>query len=130
MFYILFDVFVKSPAVALPCQPPFPLGFTANTDHQRARALQQDCGPQSGSMPPIGFQSWAVESAVRGVVDSESGLISRPFLVNCWCRTDLGAFQKQADSLYRAVTHHTHNTLHVLGSSYLDIACLLLLVRR
>ncbi len=32
--------------------------------------------------------------------------------------------------LYSAVTHHTRNTLHVPGSSYLDLAGLLLLVRK
>jgi hypothetical protein len=32
--------------------------------------------------------------------------------------------------LYSAVTHHTHNPLHVPGSLYLDLASLLLLIKK
>jgi hypothetical protein len=61
-----------------PCRPPpFPLGFTAMTDHSRVGEVRPGCGPQSG-MAPVRFQSVSSPGPcrVREVADSQSGPFS------------------------------------------------------
>ncbi len=78
--------------------PPLLLSFTANTDHPRAGEVWPGCAPRSGAAMLrilIGPKLWRVQ----GVAGSQSGLISRSFLVDRWRRTDLGEFPKLADSI-------------------------------
>jgi hypothetical protein len=123
------DVFVRSPATA----PPADLqhGFTVITDHPNKGKVWPGCGLQSGVSPviiPIGFRSQAVESAGGWQVRTRAASLA----LSKWTVDEAphrsGQFSKTG-RLYSTVTHHTHNSLHVPGSSYLDPAGLSLLVR-
>jgi hypothetical protein len=113
IFDVLFDVFLSEvqPRCCPADPPPFPFGFTANTDHQRVGELRLDSSPQSGSAPLIGFWSRAVESTGGdgfAVGPDLSLFLSEPLLLHqSWRVPETGR-------LYSVVTHHTYNTLHVL----------------
>ncbi len=119
----------KSAAVP-PSQPPLPLGFTSNTNHPRGEEVWPGCGLQSSVTPVImliGLWSRAVESTRGGrfVV----GPVLLLFLSGPLAPHRSGQVPKTG-RLNSAVTHQTCNTLHVPGSSYLDLAGLSLLVRK
>jgi hypothetical protein len=122
--------FVRSSAAAPPCRSPLLLGFIAITDQPRVGKVRPGCGLQSGAAPvitPIGFRSQAVESAGGGGFAVGPPLmlfLSGPFALV------LSGQAAKTGRLHSTVTHHTRNTLHVPGSSYLDLVSLLLLVRK
>ncbi len=114
-------IFVRSPEAAPPCCPP-PFGaFTAYTDHSRAGEVWLGCGPQSSPAPfriPISFRFRPVKSA------GGSGFAFGPDLLlflSGLLPPHRSGWVPNTSRLYSAVTHHTHNTLYVLGSLYLDL---------
>ncbi len=123
-------IFVRSPGAVPPYRPPLPLGFTAITDPPRREKSGRAVVRSLGATPviiPIGFQSRAVASEWGGrfAVGLPLSLFLSGPLTPYWSRqvTEIGR-------LYSTVTHHTRNSRHAPGSSYLSLAGLSLLVRK
>jgi hypothetical protein len=78
MYFLTFFCQKSSRGVALPT-PPFPFGFTANTDHQRVGELR----PDSAVVPNLARRHLSVFGPglwrVQGVTGLQLGLISRSF---------------------------------------------------
>jgi hypothetical protein len=129
--HTFWHIFNRNPDAAPHCRPhPLLFGFTANTDHPRAWEVQPGCGTQSGTGPvrtPISFWSRAVESAGGGgfAIRLDLSLFLSGLLAPHRSRQG-----PETGRLYSAVTHHTHNTLHVRGYLYFDLDGLSLLVRK
>jgi hypothetical protein len=124
-------IFVRSPAAEPPCYPPPPSAVLLLLQTSpRAGEVQPGCGSQSDAVPvriPIGFWSRALESEGGGgftVGPSLSLFLSGLLALH---RSEQ---VHETRRLYSAVTHHTSNTRHVPGSSYLYLVGLPLLIRK
>jgi hypothetical protein len=120
---------VRSSAAAPPCWPPPSARFYCQyrpPKGRRSPAGLWSAVCRGAAIIPIGFQSQAVESVGGG------GFVVEPvlslFLSGLLALHQSGQIP-ETSRLYSTETH-TRNTLHVPGSSYLDLASHLILVRK